>query len=335
MRAGSCLAVCLSAVLLTGCTNSPTEPSGETSKLLLRGQAVSAIDGAMLSGVAVQVGAERAVTTDGTGSFDVEVSGPGSYATTVRGPNVVERHTSMSAASGERLRMSLIPSAFDLAAYDQMMRTTNGRLQRWTTQPRLVVVASVLSYRGSAVGEEYSATSEQMSDDEVGQMVAHLTEGLSLLTGGTYTAFASVTVERPSSGERVPVLRQGTVVVAEYNGIVSIAGTIGYGTWSETTDGAIVGGAMYLDRDFDHDDRRRRLLRIHELGHALGYRHVTLRTSIMNPSVGPEPTDFDRASAIIAFQRPPGNVAPDTDPTAAVSTRWASGEDARWAPPVP
>ncbi len=52
---------------------------------------------------------------------------------------------------------------------------------------------------------------------------------------------------------------------------------------------------MYLDREFDRDDSRRRLLRIHELGHALGYQHVESRTSIMNPSVGPEPTEFDRA----------------------------------------
>jgi hypothetical protein len=56
------------------------------------------------------------------------------------------------------------------------------------------------------------------------------------------------------------------------------------------------------------------LLRIHELGHALGYQHVTSRTSIMNPALGPEPSQFDREGAIIAFQRPPGNRAPDTDP---------------------
>jgi hypothetical protein len=71
---------------------------------------------------------------------------------------------------------------------------------------------------------------------------------------------------------------------------------------------------MYLDRDFDRNDSRRRLLRIHELGHALGWQHVTSRTSIMNPAIGPEPTDFDRAGAVIAFQRPPGNRSPDTDP---------------------
>jgi predicted Zn-dependent protease len=47
----------------------------------------------------------------------------------------------------------------------------------------------------------------------------------------------------------------------------------------------------------------RRLLRIHELGHALGYNHVKSRRSIMNPTLGSEPTDFDRRAAMVAFRR--------------------------------
>ena len=89
---------------------------------------------------------------------------------------------------------------------------------------------------------------------------------------------------------------------------------------------------MYLDRGFDRDDNRRRLLRIHELGHALGYQHVESRTSIMNPSVGPEPTDFDRLGAIIAFARPAGNRSPDIDP--ASSALAVSSGGGRWTAPA-
>lgn len=226
-------------------------------------------------------------------------------------------------------RLSLMPASFDLHAFDEMFRTANSRLQRWTTRPSLVVLGTVMNYRGPA--EEFNATSEQMSDDEISLLVAHLNEGLALMTGGTYTSFADVKIERMAAGDRSSVARAGSIVVGRYNGVQTFAQTIGYGTWAENEVGAVVGGAMFLDSRFDKSDDRRRLLRIHELGHALGQLHVETRVSIMNPAIGPEPTEFDRHAAIVAFQRPPGNVSPDTDPgTAGKSGPWTI----RWAPPV-
>jgi hypothetical protein len=73
-------------------------------------------------------------------------------------------------------------------------------------------------------------------------------------------------------------------------------------------------------------------LRIHELGHALGYQHVQTTPSIMRPTIGPEPTDFDRAAALIAYQRPVGNRAPDIDPAA--SSRAVSTGGIRWSDPT-
>jgi hypothetical protein len=173
-----------------------------------------------------------------------------------------------------------------------------------------------------------------MSNDEVSEMIAHLTEGLALLTGGTYQAFATTAIERPENGERVSVWRAGTIVVGRYSGVTSTAGTVGYGQWAEEPDGTISGGATFLDKEFDRVDSRRRLLRIHELGHALGYQHVTLRPSIMNPSLGPQPTDFDRAGATIAFQRPPGNHSPDIDPSGATQVVVKAVGPARWSNPI-
>jgi len=44
--------------------------------------------------------------------------------------------------------------------------------------------------------------------------------------------------------------------------------------------------------------------------------------------------DFDRQGATIAFQRPPGNRAPDTDPSSSI--RALSGSDAvRWITQLP
>ena len=70
-----------------------------------------------------------------------------------------------------------------------------------------------------------------------------------------------------------------------------------------------------LDAAFDTTDGPfRRSLRVHELGHALGYNHVTLRESVMNSSARIEPNEFDLHGARLAFLRPPGNRSPDEDP---------------------
>ena len=316
MRAHHAVCVSLAAALLTTCAKSPSGPSSASPGRILQGQTVDAIDGAGAAGVSVQIGPAWAVMTDGNGYFQAEVGGPGTYATTVKGSAVVERRTTVSSPSTDRVRVSLIPASFDLQAFDQMFRSANSRLQRWTTQPSLVVVATVMAFKAGTSGNEYSDLAERLSDDEVNQIVAHLTEGLTLLTGGTYTSFAAVDVERPAAGDLVSVARSGKIVVGRYTGIgsFSFAEIIGYGTWQEQPDGRVTGGSIFLDRDFDRNDSRRRLLRIHELGHALGYLHVTTRLSVMNPAIGPEPSDFDRAGANVAFQRPPGNTSPDIDP---------------------
>ena len=334
MRARHAPILLLTTALAAACAGSPASPSSPAiaPERLVEGLAVNAVDGTAAAGLSVRVNTAPTATTDASGYFRTEVDKPGSYATTITGPTIVERQTLVSSPTVERARLSVIPSSFDLAAFDEMFRTANARLQRWTTRPALVVLASVMSYRMPA--DEYTATSEQMSDEEVSLLAAHLTEGLTLLTGGTYTSFASVDIERRASGGRASVTRQGTIVVGRYNGILTFAQTIGYGRWAENPDGSVSGGAMFLDRGFDRDDSRRRLLRIHELGHALGYLHVESRTSIMNPAIGPEPTDFDRSAAIVAFQRTPGNVSPDRDPMSSAPGPFATGQ-ARWTTFVP
>jgi hypothetical protein len=327
MRSKS-LSLVLVVCVATACSKTPTSPSEIDPERRFEGLAVSAIDSAPAAGLSVKVGTARPVTSDASGRFIAEIAGPGSYPAVVTGGTMVERRTTVTGPTNTPARLSLVPASFDLLAFDEMFRTANARLQRWTTRPSLVVLASVMNYRGDA--NDYAATAEQMTDEEVTVLVSHLTEGLALLTAGTYTSFANVTVERPASGARASVARNGSIVVGRYSGIVSTDSTIGYGRWAETNNGEVVAGAMFLDRGFDRTDERRRLLRIHELGHALGQTHVETRTSIMNPAIGPEPTTFDRQSAAIAFQRPPGNTAPDTDPG---STRNASFS-VRWAAPI-
>jgi hypothetical protein len=323
--------LCVVAAACSGSKSSPTAPDAPHA---FEGQTVSAIDGAATGVVSIRIGNRSAVQTDANGNFHVDVDGPGTYSMVASGSPVVERRTSVTWPTSERSRIALIPAAFDLEAFNEMFRASNNRLQRWTEQPSLVVLGSVMKYV-TGTRDEYEATAEQLSDAETAAFVSHLNEGLALLTGGVYTSFASVVIERPQAGQLVNVQRVRTIVAGRYVGILSMRNTIGYGAWAEQSDGTVVGGAMWLDRDFDRDNERRRLLRIHELGHALGYNHVTTRASVMNPVIGPEPGEFERAGAVIAFQRPVGNLAPDTDPDTRSRPFRSTDFTARWSPPIP
>lgn len=327
------------SMLASACAaGSPSAPTNTEPGSLLsyRGETVSAIDGTPIAGVAVKVGTRTALS-DNLGRFELKNMEEGAAIVTLSGSSIVERRRSVAIPAD--IKETLIPSAFDLEAFDAMFRGT-GQLQRWTSAPALVVLGSVMQYH-SVGSDEYQATSEQLTDDEVGLLVQHLTEGLSLLTGNRFASFSSVEVERPASGKRVNTLRTGAVVVGRYRGVQSLATTIGLGRWSNNGNTAeVVGGALYLDSTFDRSNEARRLLRIHELGHALGYLHVTTRTSIMNPAIGAEPTDFDRNAAMIAFARMPGNQSPDSDvtdgPRSPGGIFGVRGIAARpvWAPPV-
>jgi hypothetical protein len=301
------------SIIASGCAgSSPSAPSTTdgSSRPSYRGETVSALDGKPISGVAVKLGTRTAVSDD-LGRFELKDVHDGAAILTLSGPSIVDRRRSV-AMPADAAKETLIPSTFDLEAFDEMFRGT-GQLQRWMSAPALVVLGSEMQY--NAIGsDEYPATSEQLTDDEVALLVQHLSEGLALLTGNRFSSFSSVVVERPASGKRVSTLRTGAIVAGRYRGVKSLASTIGLGRWSNAGDTAeVTGGAIYLDQSFDRTSEARRLLRIHELGHALGYLHVTSRTSIMNPAIGPTPTEFDRDAATIAFERMPGNQSPDND----------------------
>ena len=196
-------------------------------------------------------------------------------------------------APGTDVTVSVIPAAFNLSSFNQMLRGS-GRLQRWTSAPRLVIVSRVLQF--TATGDnEFAALDEEMDNEQIDELTSDLRSGLAELSGGQLGAFAEITVVRPAAGTAVLVKREGFIVVARHKGLTAVTNYWGYGRWATTTDGEVVGGIVFLDRDFENSGSVfRQSLRIHELGHALGYNHVTLRTSVMNSSARFLPNDFDR-----------------------------------------
>ncbi len=188
----------------------------------------------------------------------------------------------------------------DAQAFNEMVFGSQGRSPRWAQAPELVLLMSVMQYQAGEVNR-YTATPERLTDAEAAQLADDLTAALGVLTGGVFGAFAGVRHEVVEAGTAIGVLRPGTIVVGRFRGVRDAARTVGLGGRTVNTDSVITSGAMLLDADYDRTSSRRRLLRAHELGHALGYNHVVARPSIMNARIGADLTEFDRKAAIAAF----------------------------------
>src|SRR5262245_60294192 len=165
--------------------SAPLAPSeGSSSGSQLRGATLNAIDGQPLGGVTTRIGSQSAVS-DAAGSFQLDHLAAGKQDVVFSAASVVERHTSVAPSDG-LVQQALIPSSFDLNAFDQMFRAT-GRLERWITAPSLVVLTTVMNFdNGFGNSNDYKGTSEQLSEAEVDQLVAHLTAALATLTGNTF-----------------------------------------------------------------------------------------------------------------------------------------------------
>ena len=269
--------------------------------------------------------------TDLSGAFGLiapaAADGPRMVKVTAGGR--VDRETSLR-VPGADVVVSMIPASFDLRAFDEMFRVP--QLLRWTSPPPVRLERRTVQYTDVNMTSA-QAIADAMSDAEANAIMADLTWALPQLTGGTFTSFASVTPQTSSPGSTVPLLNSGVITIARVAGLTSGSTFWGYSRWQFRSDGTVVGGLLMIDRDFDRSGSAfTRSLRSHELGHTLGYNHVSARTSVMNSNARTEPNGFDLDACRIAFQRPPGNRAPDVDPGAASLNR--VGLTTMWSPPI-
>jgi hypothetical protein len=294
--------------------STPTAPAPPPPAGTLSGTVIDTLSERGLGGVAINVDGVGLATSGADGTFTVPATPPEQVrVTTLSSASTIQRTTHLR-APGPAATLSLIPASFDLAAYDQMARATGGTLHRWTAAPRVVVQTRALQFTNIS-DTDYTAIASAMTDSDVTDLMADLTWALPQLTGNTFTTFADQQRETAAEGDRVHVSRTGLIVVARYDGLTSATGYWGYTRWAWNAAGEMQAGIVMLDRSFETSGSRfRRSLRAHEFGHALGYNHVTLRTSVMNTDARTEPNAFDKDAARIAFQRPPLNRTPDIDP---------------------
>lgn len=259
------------------------------------------------------------------GTFSVGFPNPGANRVSLGAAGFVSRETGVN-APGANLRLSLIPSSFDLAAFDQMFRHSSSGLTRWTSPPAIVLERRVVQFTDYCA-TSYQATDDTISDAEAGEILTDVRDGYEILTAGRVGALTSIGTRMADAGATVTPRQSRTIVVMRGAGLrAKPEGFWGYACWSTTADGEVTAGFIILDNDFDRNPSPfHRSLRMHELGHTLGCQHVaTSRLSVMNANARTEPNDFDRQAARIATLRPTGNRTPDVDPAAHTAASLAS-----------
>lgn len=295
-----------------------------------QGRVVDGTTDAGLGGVTI-TGAGFSGTSDGSGRFTLtaDTSDTSPRDATFAGPNVLTRLTLIRIPGPDAI-VPMIPASFDLNTFNEMLRAPI--LRRWVTAPPLLIERRTLQY---ADVNASSATSvgTVMTDTEYDGLLSDLRSALGSMTGDAAYGFASVTPQQSPQGTSVSLLNTGRITVARLSGLTQATGFWGYGRWQANSRGEIISGIVMLDRDFDAGTNPSvHTLRAHELGHALGYNHVTGRASVMNSSATLNPTPFDLQALRLAFQRLPGNRTPDIDPTEASLNRL--GIEAGWGPPI-
>lgn len=269
-------------------------------------------------------------TSDASGAFNLQPATGGTFTVTIAAPGYVERRTRL-ALPGTAAALTLIPSSFDLAAFDAMSRTHEGQLVRWTTQPNLIIQRNLLDYADDAGG--FMVLNEAISDADLSCVEARAREAVSLISGSALSAGTSTTAAA-TAGTRVEGTAAGAITVWAAR---NLGGSAGRGGISYRIPGlTVAAGVVFLEVAQPGNPNQAscagnvNVLR-HEIGHALGYQHVTTRASVMQPTNAPAPTDFDRQAFTVFYKRAPGNSSPDTD----VSTFRANafGRLARWVLP--
>lgn len=322
----------VTGISLAGCSSAtsrdanPLSPSSSTppaaTEIVIEGRVINVLTDASLGDGTISPSHGPGVTSDAGGGFRLTVASAADILDLrVSVPGFVDRDTAVRASAGPA-HVSMIDRAFDLRAFDEMFRTP--QLTRWTAAPPLVIEGTALRFAGFD-GNEFLATGSPLSESEIAPLVDDMRWGLPQLTGGEYGDFASVERRQTPAGGSAAVLNAGVITVALYEGLTAATGYWGYGRALVRGDGAVVGGSIMIDRDFNRSGSSlRRALRVHELGHALGANHVVSRTSVMNGTIRTEPTAWDRDAGRLAHRRPPGNRAPDVDPSGSGVNRVAT-----------
>jgi hypothetical protein len=303
ISAGSAGSATESVSMTVPSTSEPTPSPGDPSLVLLAGRLVDQFGGYPLAGLRVQY-AGQTTSSDAQGAFTI----PGDPTTTlgaltVSGTGYYRRDT--FAKTGDS-QWAVVPTSFNMVAFDDLARDEHERHTiRWMQAPTVYVDTRP---EGFEAGPELDLWISQVQV----QAAAYVSEW----TGNTIRPADVIVTSRPPQD-----LTAGTIVIhfSENASDYGNADYIGMARLSWTSNGTMSAAGVWLRYKRYSGDKyaaKRQGILGHELGHAMGYGHMTSGTpSFMEPSLGSKTSlsAFDRQAAVLLYSRAPRNTSHDID----------------------
>jgi hypothetical protein len=270
----------------------------------MSGTVVTTVAGSPVAGanLATSVGA---VMADAGGRFTLSrTSAPsGAISATISADGYRTRETHRAAARSEDAGVDLIATGppFDEGFFNEFARDTFEhpeivrQLYPWSEQPRFYV-------------RSVDETGRPIPPEVVREVRTGIVEGVPAFTGGRYSA----------------VIEEGTATRSEAVGwinvdVVKVIPAGDYCGFSTDIGGNPSTILLRLERCGCGSIKIPKGVVLHEVGHALGFFHVSDRSHLMYPLAATgcpaeSPSPKERHHAAIVYSRPRGNLDPDRDP---------------------